>query len=79
MKILVTGGAGYIGSHTDNCWIAGNVTITAGAKIGNGCVIGAGSVVTGTIPDNTLAYGVPCRAVRQITEADRLEFKKELF
>ena len=63
----------------DNCWIAGNVTITAGAKIGNGCVIGAGSVVTGTIPDNTLAYGVPRRAVRQNTEADRLEFKNELF
>lgn len=62
----------------DNCWIAGNVTIAAGAKIGSGCVIGAGSVVTGTIPDNSLAYGVPCRAVRQITEADRLELKKEL-
>lgn len=63
----------------DNCWIAGNVTIAAGAKIGNGCVIGAGSVVTGSIPDNSLAYGVPCKAVRQITEADRLELKKELF
>lgn len=62
----------------DNCWLAGNVTIAAGAKIGSGCVIGAGSVVTGTIPDNSLAYGVPCRAVRQITEADRLELKKEL-
>lgn len=62
----------------DNCWIAGNVTIAAGAKIGSGCVIGAGSVVTGTIPDNSLAYGVPFRAVRQITEADRLELKKEL-
>lgn len=62
----------------DNCWIAGNVIICAGAKIGSGCVIGAGSVVTGTIPENSLAYGNPCRAVRKITEADRLEFKKEL-
>ncbi len=63
----------------DNCWIAGNVTVLAGAKIGSGCVIGAGSVVTGEIPPDSLAYGNPCRAVRKITEADRLKYKKELF
>lgn len=62
----------------DNCWIAGNVSILAGAKIGSGCVIGAGSVVSGVIPDNSLAYGNPCRAVRQITEADSLAYKKNL-
>lgn len=62
----------------DNCWIAGNVTILAGAQIGSGCVIGAGSVVTGKIPDNSLAYGNPARVVRQITEADALEYKQEL-
>lgn len=56
----------------DNCWIAGNVTILAGAEIGSGCVIGAGSVVTGKIPPNTLAYGNPCRPVREITENDKL-------
>ncbi len=55
----------------DNCWIAGNVTITAGARIGNGCVIGAGSVVTGEIPDDYLAYGVPCRPVRKIEGHNR--------
>ncbi|MDE6029674.1 MAG: sugar O-acetyltransferase [Clostridiales bacterium] len=63
----------------DNCWIAGNVTILAGAEIGSGCVIGAGSVVTGKIPDNSLAYGNPARVVRQITEADALKYKRELF
>lgn len=62
----------------DNCWIAGNVTILAGAKIGSGCVIGAGSVVTGEIPDDCLAFGNPCRVKRKITEEDRLELKKEL-
>ncbi len=56
----------------DNCWIAGNVTILAGAKIGSGCVIGAGSVVTGEIPDNYLAYGVPCKPIRPITERDSI-------
>ncbi len=63
----------------DNCWIAGNVTILAGAKIGSGCVIGAGAVVAGEIPDNTLAYGVPCKPVRKITAKDAIELKKELF
>ncbi len=62
-----------------NVWIAGNVTVLAGAEIGDGCVIGAGSVVTGKIPPHSLAYGNPCKAVRKITQADRLEFKKDLF
>ncbi len=62
----------------DNCWIAGNVTILAGAEIGSGCVIGAGSVVAGKIPANTLAYGNPCRPVREITEKDALKFKNLL-
>ena len=57
----------------DNCWIAGNVTICGGVKIGNGCVIGAGSVVTKDIPDNCLAVGNPCRAVREITESDKID------
>lgn len=63
----------------DNVWLGGNVTVCSGAKIGSGCVIGAGSVVTGTIEENSLAYGNPCRAVRKITDADRIELKKELF
>lgn len=56
----------------DNCWIASNVTIIGGVTIGSGCVIGAGSVVTRDIPDNSLAVGNPCRAIRKITDKDRL-------
>lgn len=62
----------------DNCWIAGNVTILAGVNIGKGCVIGAGSVVTKDIPDNTLAYGNPCKPIRKITENDSIYLRKEL-
>lgn len=62
-----------------NCWIAGNVTICGGVTIGDGCVIGAGSVVTRDIPPNSFAAGVPCRVVREITEADSLEHHPEWF
>lgn len=55
-----------------NCWIAGNVTVCGGVTIGDGCVIGAGSVVTRDIPPNSLAVGVPCRVIRDITESDLL-------
>lgn len=53
-----------------NVWIASNVVITGGVTIGDNCVIGAGSVVTRDIPANSLAAGVPCRVIREITEAD---------
>ena len=56
----------------DNCWLGGSVTVCGGVTIGEGSVIGAGSVVTRDIPPNSLAAGVPCRVIRQITDADRL-------
>jgi acetyltransferase-like isoleucine patch superfamily enzyme len=49
-----------IGSNT---YIGNNSTILPGVTIGNNCVIGAGSLVTKSIPDNTVAAGVPCRYV----------------
>lgn len=63
----------------DNCWFGGNVIVLPGVTIGNGCVIGAGSVVTHDIPDNYLAYGNPCKAIREITEEDTIYNKKELW
>lgn len=63
----------------NNCWICSNVTIIGGVKIGEGCVIGAGSVVTRDIPPNSLAFGVPCRVIREITEKDGFEHHPELF
>ena len=48
----------------DNVWIGGVAIIMPGVTIGNNVVIGAGSVVTKDIPDNTVAYGNPCRVMR---------------
>ena len=56
-----------------NCWLAANVTVCGGVTIGEGCVIGAGSVVTRDIPPRSLAAGVPCRVIREITEDDLME------
>lgn len=48
-----------------NCWIGAKATILDGAKIGNGCVIAAGSVVTaGEYPDNAIYGGVPARLLK---------------
>ena len=50
----------------NDVWIGGNVTILPGVTIGDNVVIGAGSVVTKDIPDNSLALGVPARVVREL-------------
>jgi acetyltransferase-like isoleucine patch superfamily enzyme len=49
----------------DDCWIGANVTLLDGAHVGRGCVIGAGSVVKGEIPNYSIAVGAPARPVRQ--------------
>lgn len=38
--------------------------IIDGVKIGKNSIIGAGSVVTKDIPDNVIAYGNPCKIIR---------------
>ena len=64
-------------SINPGCNVAGNVTIGEGTtigmgtnilhqvKIGKNSIIGAGSVVTKDIPDNVVAYGSPCRVIRE--------------
>ena len=56
----------------DNVWIDGHATLLPGVTIGQGAVIGAGSVVTHDIPPQVVAAGNPCRVLRPITEADRV-------
>lgn len=38
----------------NNCWIASSVVILKGTTIGDNCIIGAGSVISGNIPDNSI-------------------------
>ncbi len=51
-----------------NVWIGDGCAIIAGAHIGDGSIIGANSVVTGPIPPNTIATGIPARPLRQWDE-----------
>lgn len=56
----------------NDVWIGGHAVITQGVTIGDGAVIGAGSVVTHDIPPRVIAAGNPCRVLRPITEKDRI-------
>lgn len=52
----------------DNVWIGGGSIILAGVTIGENSVIGAGSVVTRSVPANSVAVGNPCRVIRTFEE-----------
>jgi acetyltransferase-like isoleucine patch superfamily enzyme len=49
----------------DNVWIGANVKILDGVYIGAGTIIGAGSVVTRSIDELSIAYGVPAKVVKR--------------
>lgn len=48
----------------DDVWIGGRVTILPGVHIGNGAVIGAGSVVTKDVPDFAVVGGNPAKVIK---------------
>lgn len=55
----------------DRVWCGMRVTICAGVTIGNDVVIGAGAVVTRSIPDGWLAVGVPAKPIRVLDRDDQ--------
>jgi len=48
----------------DNCWLGANVTVLDGVTVGRDAAIGAGAVVTESVPEFAVAVGVPARVVR---------------
>ena len=48
----------------NDCWVGANTVILDGACIGDGSIIGAGAVVRGVIPPNSIAVGIPARVVK---------------
>ena len=59
---LITKGKVIIG---DECWIGENVCILAGTSIGKRTIIGAGSVVMGEIPGNSIVVGNPAKVIKK--------------
>lgn len=51
----------------DDTWIGYNVVILPGVHIGKHVVIGAGSIVTRDMPDNSVCAGNPCRVIRVLS------------
>lgn len=54
----------------DHAWIGANATVLPGVTIVHRSTIGAGSVVTRSIPPDVLAAGNPCRVIRRLEPSD---------
>lgn len=52
----------------DGVWLATRVIVLKGVTIGKGCVVGAGAVVTKSIPPYSFAAGVPAQVVRSLEQ-----------
>jgi maltose O-acetyltransferase len=49
-----------------NVWLGGGAIVLAGVDIGENTVVGAGSVVTRSLPANVVAVGIPARVIRSL-------------
>jgi acetyltransferase-like isoleucine patch superfamily enzyme len=47
-----------------NVWIGAKCIILQGVNIGDGAIIGAGTVITKSVPEHTIVAGVPARVLR---------------
>jgi len=54
-----------VGSNT---YIGNNATLLYGIEIGNNCIIGYGSVVTKSVPPNSVAVGCPAKVITSVSD-----------
>ena len=52
----------------DNVWLGGSVILLPGVRIGRNAVVGAGTVVSRSVPANTVVAGNPARVIREIEQ-----------
>lgn len=52
----------------ENCFVGNNCTFLPGAKMGDNCILGAGSVLNSTMPNNSVYAGTPAKFICTIEE-----------
>ena len=57
----------------DGCWLGARVLILPGVTIGPGCVVAAGSVVTRSMPPDSVVAGNPARVISRLNDAHKYE------
>lgn len=67
----------------NNVHIGTNAIIMPNVEIGNNSIIGCGAIVTRSIPDNSIAVGIPARVIESVQEyyeknKENLDFTKKL-
>lgn len=72
---VVTKGKIKIGNDV---WIGEDVLILSGVSIGDGCCVGARSVVTKDLPPYTICVGQPCKVVKKRYSDDVINFLQDL-
>ena len=55
----------------NNCWFGDRVFIMPGVTIGDGVVVGAGSIVTKDLPTNSLAVGAPAKIIKKFSNVTK--------
>lgn len=71
MRYVKTGGENIPIIIENDVWIGANVTILKGVTIAEGCVVGAGSVVTKSMPPYSICIGNPCKPYKlRFSETD---------
>jgi carbonic anhydrase/acetyltransferase-like protein (isoleucine patch superfamily) len=64
-RLIVEQGTTHQGiTIEEDCWIGAKATILDGVTIGRGSVVGAGAVVTGSLPALSISVGNPARIIR---------------
>jgi len=63
----------------DNVWIGDSAVICKGVSVGDNSIVGAGSVVTRDVPENTIVAGNPARPVKQLDPGHAIKRRQDLF
>jgi acetyltransferase-like isoleucine patch superfamily enzyme len=77
-RVAIVGKSGPVRIE-NNVWVGDSAIVCKGVTIGENSVIGAGSVVTSSIPANTIAAGNPARVVRPLDADRELKTRAEWF